>query len=378
MKEFFDWIELKLEYLWNRAERTVDNDNYSLSIIRILYGLFILIFLKLDFAWIGNIPQGFFSPRFLSLSIFFQGFPNYFTMRAIEIILMLLGLSILLGIKSRWTGIGFVITYIVANSFHFSFGKISHGSIMFITFILGLSFTNWGVSNAIVPDRQVTAKTQKRVLAILAVLLCFGMFTAGWEKALNWLDFDLETGGFMSWFYQGYFTQGRDDFLAPLVLKIPPKLFELADYSAVIFELIPIFALLAGRKWWLGWLSIACIFHLANTLLLNINFISHAPVYLTFASLNFSSIPIRQKERIYDKRLMAFVSGLGFFIALHYLINFGLNRSLISPITYLTNLWTAGDLARLYFSLTIWVMSVLIIATNFLPWLSPAKKTSFE
>ena len=374
MKKFFDWIELKLEYLWNRAEKAVENDDRSLSIVRILYGLFILVFLKLDFAWIGDIPQGFFSPRFLSLSILFQGFPSYFVMRAIEIILMLLGLFILLGIKSRWTGIGFVITYVIANSFHFSFGKISHGSIMFITFILGLSFTNWGVNNAIVPDRQVTAKTQKRVLAILAVVLCFGMFTAGWEKALNWFDFNLETGGFMSWFYKGYFTQGRDDFLAPLILKIPPKLFELADYSAVIFELIPIFALLAGRKWWLVWLSIACVFHLANTLLLNINFISHAPVYLTFASLNFGSIGKQQKDLIHSQKLMAFVSGMGFFITLHYLINFGLNRPIISPLTYVTNLWGDGDLAKLYFSLIIWVLSVLVITLNLLPWFSPAQK----
>lgn len=378
MKKFLDWIELKLQYLWCRVEKTAGNDSQSLSIIRIFYGLFILIFLKLDFAWIGNIPQGFFSPRFLSFSVFFQGFPNYLTMRAIEVILVVLGLCILLGIKSRWAGIFFVITYVIANSFHFSFGKINHGSIMFTTFVLGLSLTNWGTSNAVVRDRQISQKIQTRVLAILAVVLCFGMFTAGWEKAINWLDFDLKTGGFMSWFYQGYFTQGRDEFLAPLVLKMPPQIFELADYSAVIFELIPIVALLAGRKWWLSWLLTACLFHLANTLLLNINFISHAPVYLTFVFLNFGLKRDRQKVPIDRRKLMVFVFGMAFFIALHYLVDFGSNQPLVSPITYITNLWNDSDLAKLYFSLSIWVLSMLVIAYNLFSLFFPAKKISIK
>ena len=207
MNEFLNWTELKLESVWHKAEKSVGSSRRDLSIIRIIYGLFILTLIHLDFSWLGDIPQGLFLPNFLSLSNLFHGFPSYITMRTIEIILVLLGLGILLGIKSRWAGVIFVITYIIGNSFNYSFGKINHDLIFFITFLLGLSFTNWGVNNAIIPDHQVSSNTQRKILTVLAIMLCFGMFTAGFEKAIHWVDFDLETGGFLSWFYGGYLKE---------------------------------------------------------------------------------------------------------------------------------------------------------------------------
>jgi hypothetical protein len=70
-------------------------------------------------------------------------------------------------------------------------------------------FTNWGVGYALIPDKEVAKKQQRRVLAILAVILCFGMFTAGFEKARHWIDFDLTKGGFIDWFYSGFFSTDR-------------------------------------------------------------------------------------------------------------------------------------------------------------------------
>ncbi|MCC0177965.1 hypothetical protein I4641_13355 [Waterburya agarophytonicola K14] len=367
MKNFLNWIELKLSILWYKAEKSAKNNSDSLSKLRIFYGIFILLFLNLSFSWIGEIPQGLFLPNFLSLSIFFNGFPHYNFMLGIEIILVCLGFCLLLGIKARWTGIAFIIVYIIGNSFSFSFGKINHGSVMFITFILGLSFTNWGVNNALVPDKRVSEKFEQRVLATLGVILCFGMFTAGLEKALYWVDFDLNTGGFLSWFYQGYFTQGRERFLAPLILQLPPQMFEVADYLAVVFELSPLLALLSGRKWWLLWLLVACTFHLANTLLLNINFIAHAPVYLTFVSLSWGKSKHKSKFGILTKfNYLTFAISIAAFIALHYLLNLLVRESsnfhLMDEIYYFAN--NSGF--PLYLNIVIWLITMSIIAVNLL------------
>ena len=137
--------------------------------------------------------------------------------------------ALLLGVKTRYAGICYVLLTFIGNSFKFSFGKIDH-PIMFPVFILGLSFSNWGTYYALIPDKKISIKMQRRILAILAVLLCFGMFTAGFEKALYWIDFNLEKGGFLHWFYSGYFNLERQYLLAPFVLKVPPKIFEIFDY----------------------------------------------------------------------------------------------------------------------------------------------------
>lgn len=41
--------------------------------------------------------------------------------------------------------------------------------------------------------------------SFLGILIAFGFLTAGWAKAFSWIDFDLTTSGFLSWFYSGYF-----------------------------------------------------------------------------------------------------------------------------------------------------------------------------
>jgi hypothetical protein len=111
------------------------------------------------------------------------------------------------------------------------------------------------------------------------------MFSAGFAKALRWINFDLSTSGFLSWFYSGYYTLDRKLLLAPLVLKVPPAFFKIADYAAVLLELSPFFFLLAGRAGWRAWILIATCFHLANALLLNIPFYIHVLVYLPFVAL---------------------------------------------------------------------------------------------
>ncbi|MEM1309666.1 MAG: hypothetical protein AAGF98_09325, partial [Cyanobacteria bacterium P01_H01_bin.153] len=130
-------------------------------------------------------------------------------------------------------------------------------------------------------------------IAVLACILSFGMFTAGYEKYQNWLDFDLGTNGVLSWFYPGYFNLDSQFLMADLVFKIPFWLLELMDYSAVLLELTPFLCLIAGARFWKAWLLTACMFHLANLLILNIPFGHHIPVYCCFFLC-----PLLQEEKI--------------------------------------------------------------------------------
>jgi hypothetical protein len=60
---------------------------------------------------------------------------------------------------------------------------------------------------------------------------------------------------------------------------------ELIDYLGPLLEVSAFVALLAGRRAWRVFLLLACTFHLANALVLNIAFTSQAITYLAFVDL---------------------------------------------------------------------------------------------
>jgi hypothetical protein len=109
----------------------------------------------------------------------------------------------------------------LSENFLYSFGKINHSTLVWAV-ALCLAFTNWGVSYALVSDRHVNPKTATRALATARVLVAFGMLTAGFDKALHWINFDFSTGGFLGWFYGGYYILDRKLLLAPMVFRVPP------------------------------------------------------------------------------------------------------------------------------------------------------------
>jgi hypothetical protein len=123
-------------------------------------------------------------------------------------------------------------------------------------------------------------------LALLGVCLVYAMTSVGFQKALNWLDFDTSTSGFLGWFVHGYFEYNRTHLLAPYVLDVPRALLELLDYAGVAFELGCLLAFLGGRLTFRVWLACACAFHLANTLTLNIPFFEHLLVYMAFVDFS--------------------------------------------------------------------------------------------
>lgn len=279
MKRLINWIDRKIENWFLRIQKSTEVPEWHSSIFRIFFGTYILVFMTPFFGWLGLVPQNFFNPPVLSMPKLYGSFPPAIFFNTVDILIVLTAIMLTLGIKSRLSGLVLFTLVIVGLSFQYSFGKIDHNILSFVT-LLCFSFSNWGSVNALIPD--VRLKFHSKVPGMLAILLVFAMFTAGLEKSLIWIDFDLNTSGFLSWFYSGYYTLGRQFVFADLVFKIPSFVLEFMDYFAVVFELSGIVFLLVGARAWKLWLLTACVFHAANVCLLNIPFHGNVIVYISF------------------------------------------------------------------------------------------------
>jgi hypothetical protein len=284
MTKSLSFIEYTLAIVWQRVEDTCRNDAHSLGLFRIFWGIYILLFVAPYSAYVSQVPPSFYDPPVLSLAFLFSGFPPYWLMLAGDLVRIWVVVLITIGVKTRVCTIVLCGLTFISTNFVYSFGKIDHDTLVW-TVAICLAFTDWGVFYALVPDRSVNPKVAARALATAGILIAFGMFTAGFGKALHWTNLDPSRSGFLGWFYPGYYTLDRTLLLAPLVPKVPPQLFKIADYCAVLFELSAFFFLLAGRAGWRIWLLVAAGFHLINALLLNIPFHIQVLVYLPFVAL---------------------------------------------------------------------------------------------
>jgi hypothetical protein len=279
------WIDRASAWFWNRVAISSHTPSTGLGVLRIAAGLFFLVWFMPVRRWVGVAPPAFFNPPPISLARFFSGFPPEAVMAAADVVAVALACLIVVGVKARSCTIALTVLSIAGNVFVYAFGKIDHDILLYV-FLGCMAFSGWGRQLAWLPDRRHRSDVPERSLALLAVCIAFAMFSAGFEKAIFWVDLDLQTGGFLSWFYTGYFDLDRRHLLAPVVLTLPPSLFELADYAAVVFELGALPALLIGPLAWRLWLLGACLFHLTSTLLLNISFDAHFLPLIAFVDFS--------------------------------------------------------------------------------------------
>lgn len=272
-------IILSLE---KRVHSVASLDQKSLSIYRIIFSLYVLTFISFNYGWIGNVPDIFFYPPYFSIANFFSGFPSQLFFKFIHFILVLLFICLLFGFKTRLVSILASLLWILAVSFNYSFGKIDHLVLVFITPLL-LSFSAWGNYYSI--DSFYKIKIRKRYygLSILALFICYGFFTAGLPKLFGWVDFDLDTSGVRSWLHTKYYINNKQEYLSGYFINLKSNLFwEMLDYTAVIFELSFLAACFTTRKIFRSYLCLAVIFHFINFLMLNISFTSYIIVYAAF------------------------------------------------------------------------------------------------
>ena len=262
----------KLEYI---------TDDNALGFYRILFCFFFTLFESPSFAWIGSAPSAFYNPPVLSLTSLLNSFPGSGFFQVLDAIILLALIMICVGFLTRISTLVLFAALLAGNHFKYSFGKIDH-DILVLCVLLVMAIVNWGKSLSI--DQLILNRRPGRSssLWMLAVLLTFGFFTAGFRKAIHWIDFDLGTNGFLAWLYSGYYSLGRQELLATTAIEVRPLwVWEFADVSAVIFELGFILAVI-NRRLFLFWLLVASCFHFGNCLILNIPFLSYTICYLAF------------------------------------------------------------------------------------------------
>lgn len=262
-----------------KAQYSVDGN--SLAVYRFLFSGWMMLFGPPQYAWLGEVPKAFYSAPPLSIASFFDTFPDASFFRLLDGVIAASLIFVAVGFLTRLSTGVLLVSLLVGNSFQYSFGKIDH-AILVQCVLLVMIFANWGRSLSI--DQLIFQRRFRGDPSIwlLALLLAFGFFSAGFGKAINWIDFDPRWNGFLNWLYSGYYTLGRQDLLAPVAINIRPLwIWELADISAVVFELGFLVAILRHR-WLMTWLAIACAFHLTNCLVLNIPFSIYAICYLAF------------------------------------------------------------------------------------------------
>ena len=357
MKKYFTWISNLNRLFWERVVRSTYVDAKSLSVFRIIVGLFLLLCHMPSFGWIGDMPKTFFNPPVLSLTNLFDSFPDKTFFVILDSLVLLSLVCVTLGIKARISAMVYLVVCLVGLNFQYSFGKISHPILSYI--MMGcMAFSGWGKHLAILPDGESKLDNTAKSLSLFSILICFGMFTAGLEKAIVWIDFDTTFNGLVNWSLIGIFEYYRLDFFAPYVPHFPPVLLEFFDYTAVFFELSPLLFLPYSRKGWKLWLLMACTFHLANILLLNIPFQAHFIVYLAFVDFTWLYHKLRHYLSLpHVKHIATSVFAL---IVLIRIIQLLFGETIVSVFLKLDE----GVLLNLYLSAIIWCVAILLIVKD--------------
>lgn len=278
------WIDRIVESYWRKTSEVVSLPEESLGVFRWMYGFYVFLFATPYFSWVAVVPDGFFDPPLISIAYLFNGFPPGWIFQTLDFVTLIAVFFITIGLKTRLFTILLLALKIFGLSFVYSMGKIDH-SILESAMLLCMIIAGWGKHYALFPDKKLEFESAAKGLSLLATFVCFGMFSAGIIKLLFWIDFDLTTSGFLTWYYSSYYNLDYTLLLMPYINNLPIWMYEIADYSAVIFEISGFIMLLWSRKTWVFWLLTASLFHLTNTLVLNIPFPEHVVVYLAFVNV---------------------------------------------------------------------------------------------
>ncbi|MGX5857095.1 hypothetical protein ACWKW6_25815 [Dyadobacter jiangsuensis] len=359
MKDLYNYIERINAAFWTRVVASTRQNTESISIFRIIFGLFLLTVWGPNYGWLSNMPQFYFDPPILSVANLFDDFPDKVLLLSIDFILVACGLAITFGIYARIAGFAFIFLGIFATNFQFSFSKIDHSVLVYAT-LACFSFSEWGTKLALIPDRSRKKNRNEQALSLLAIFVCFGFFSAGLEKGFWWSNFDMNTSGTVRWLYDCFYGVRRQHLLASAVIHtLPFWTYKILDFIAVAFELSPIFFLVRSRLSWKVWLLAACIFHLINTMVLNISFVCNAIVYLAF--VDYSRVYTFVSDSIRRRAPLFYVVGGLIVIALIARAN-----QILSLIPADVIFIPRDEIVHfLYFSVALWVAVICVFILDF-------------
>lgn len=258
----------------------------GLALYRIAFALFTLLVFTpghaalLDFSFVGTLPNAFFLPPPGPLMLL-PGTPPVWLLDALHLLLTVSLVALLVGYRTRWASWAVFGLLLTGYGLAFSVGKINH-VMLFVLLPLVMSLTNWGAAYSLDAQvRRTPRVVQAWPLALLALLIGFAMFTAGFSKFIGgWLD--PTTQATQGHFVKQFFARERQDFLAPWLLQVDSVVFwELLDWGTVLFEMGFLAAAFRKRTMRL-FIAAAIGFHLSTMLILNIAFVFNYIVYAAF------------------------------------------------------------------------------------------------
>lgn len=262
----------------------------ALGVYRIVYAAYMLFLGTVpSYVWLTRAPASFFDPPTYSLAVFVDGFPHPALFYALSLAIPVGYLLLMLGYRTRVVCLLLFASLIVGDTFAYSLGKIDHDRVLHAYLVLIMAFSPWGDVYSLDERRRRPASrgpwrslANAWPVAMVALVIGFGYFSAGIGKALRWLDLDPVTQGARRWLIHGVFVRDRQAYLSDYALALEaPVLWEMMDVVAVLFEVGFLFAVLHISA--LRAFAVAAVgFHFANYLILQINFSGLYILYLLF------------------------------------------------------------------------------------------------
>ena len=258
----------------------------GLAVFRIVFAAHALLLGLPAFGWAGALPAAFYHPPRYSLGAFLESAPSALALNVLSVAAVALLIALLFGYRTRAVSLLLAAVVTVGLTFVYSYGKIKHQYVFFAAVPLVLAFSPWGAAFSVDAARRGAAPARMDwsnawPVALAALLIGFGYFSAGLPKLLVWVDFDLATQGARSWL-AGRVQPGQEGSASFWFFhNAHPLLWEAMDYTAVFFEVGFLLAILNVHVF-RAFIVAAIVFHAANVLVMSIDFTHLAFVYVLF------------------------------------------------------------------------------------------------
>lgn len=246
----------------------------SLSLYRVIFSLFLLIFAMPDPTWVSELPDAIFDPPPGPLRLL-DGFPPRAFFQVLELILCVSTVALLFGVKTKASSVTTGVLMIVLIGFEHCLGKIDHNRILISFTPIVLAYSTWGKRYAVDPPRDSDAAANANWPQTLLALL-FGLYflSGGLPKLWSgWLQLSTQKAAVF---------MGRSKGGELLADVLPAFLLEIGDYAVVAFEIAFVFAVLAGLRWTRIFCALSVVFHTLILLLIGIAFPEQLIVYAAF------------------------------------------------------------------------------------------------
>lgn len=278
-----------------------------LGVFRILFALTALIIVGYPHGmWMHQIPDYFYRPQSLNMMyFFFSEIPPYWFLFLLSWMPSVFLVLIMFGYRTKVSAFGFAICLIAIAGFKGSLGKIDHGILFPLTSVI-MAFSGWDKAMSLNSKNEKNrSKANGLAPFVLALVLGFAFFTAGYSKlAGGWLS--LEKVGVLHHYFGSYEVWERRQFLAPIFQDYKSYYFwKFLDYSTVVFELLFLIAVI-NKKVFQIFIFIALVFHTMVFLMLNITITSIFLAYAVFLPWRF--ILFRLKKFAILKKLNSLIS----------------------------------------------------------------------